>query len=190
MQLAAVSPLRGRPCGASVFCFSRSSSLLQFIAFPAPVHCFSLLLFPLQFIASAYCFSRSSSLLQFIAFPASVHCLWDKPEYTGVSCPTWPWHIGRRFEPYRRRPCGVTLYSSRTVAVIKLRRTAAFFVLQPRRPCGAAREAAPEPSRLIKPTDAFWRRLRRRPPRSGGHCAARACSSAGVAPGRSRVNSN
>ena len=56
-----------RPCGGAL-------AALQFFAFPAPVHCFSLLLFPLQFIASVYCFSRSSSLLQLIAFPAPVHC--------------------------------------------------------------------------------------------------------------------
>ena len=45
------------------------------------------------------------------------------------------------------------------------------FFLQPHRPCGAAPEAAPEPSRLIKPrrTDACWRRLR-----GEMRCAARA----------------
>ena len=33
--------------------------------------------------------------------------------------------VGFRFEPYRWRPCGVTWDSSRTVVVIKLRRTSA-----------------------------------------------------------------
>ena len=33
--------------------------------------------------------------------------------------------VGLRFEPYRWRPCGVTWDSSRTVVVIKLRRTSA-----------------------------------------------------------------
>ena len=33
--------------------------------------------------------------------------------------------VGLQFEPYRRRPCGVTWDSSRTVVVIKLRRTSA-----------------------------------------------------------------
>ena len=33
--------------------------------------------------------------------------------------------VGLQFEPYRWRPCGVTWDSSRTVVVIKLRRTSA-----------------------------------------------------------------
>ena len=33
--------------------------------------------------------------------------------------------VGFRFEPYRWRPCGVTWDSSRTVVVLKLRRTSA-----------------------------------------------------------------
>ena len=33
--------------------------------------------------------------------------------------------VGLQFEPYRWRPCGVTWDSSRTVLVIKLRRTSA-----------------------------------------------------------------
>ena len=33
--------------------------------------------------------------------------------------------LGLQFEPYRWRPCGVTWDSSRTVVVIKLRRTSA-----------------------------------------------------------------
>ena len=33
--------------------------------------------------------------------------------------------VGFQFEPYRWRPCGVTWNSSRTVVVIKLRRTSA-----------------------------------------------------------------
>ena len=35
--------------------------------------------------------------------------------------------VGFRFEPYRWRPCGVTWDSSRTVVVIKLRRTSALY---------------------------------------------------------------
>ena len=35
--------------------------------------------------------------------------------------------VGLLFEPYRWRPCGVTWDSSRTVVVIKLRRTSALY---------------------------------------------------------------
>ena len=48
-----------------------------------------------------------------------------------MSCPSWRWHrTGSRWSPvrtelYRWRPCGVTWDSSRTVVVIKLRRTSA-----------------------------------------------------------------
>ena len=38
--------------------------------------------------------------------------------------------VGFRFEPYRWRPCGVTWDSSRTVVVIKLRRTSALQILR------------------------------------------------------------
>ena len=37
--------------------------------------------------------------------------------------------VGLQFEPYRWRPCGVTWDSSRTVVVIKLRRTSALYGL-------------------------------------------------------------
>ena len=36
--------------------------------------------------------------------------------------------VGFQFEPYRWRPCGVTWDSSRTVVVIKLRRTSALML--------------------------------------------------------------
>ena len=37
--------------------------------------------------------------------------------------------VGLQFEPYRWRPCGVTWDLSRTVVVIKLRRTSALMVI-------------------------------------------------------------
>ena len=40
-----------------------------------------------------------------------------------------PYIVSLQFEPYRWRPCGVTWDSSRTVVVIKLRRTSALFTL-------------------------------------------------------------
>ena len=49
--------------------------------------------------------------------------------------------VGFRFEPYRWRPCGVTWDSSRTVVVIKLRRTSAL-LLKFNMLCVCARRAA------------------------------------------------
>ena len=51
-----------------------------------------------------------------------------------MSCPSWQCNgieleaVGLQFEPYRWRPCGVTWDSSRTVVVIKLRRTSALLL--------------------------------------------------------------
>ena len=64
--------------------------------------------------------------------------------------------VGLQFEPYRWRPCGVTWDSSRTVVVIKLRRTSALSYVLTARLFGHIREHRHRRVDLIGVQSLLW----------------------------------